>query len=198
MSQSLRESRGSSLVELLVSLALGAVLLATFSSLLVFHRHWNLRLLEEARELGDLHWASIQILTDLRQAGLAPSRPIDGPTFTMGLGHFSRHADLDGDGSIHKYSTEAVTFYLSGSQALIRQVGRQRMALLENLVPDGFRLEAFDHQGAVVALPEGAAGISAGIFSGVARVALRLRSQGGASVETSVALPFLNPVDAWG
>ncbi len=142
-----RREAGFSLVELLVSTGLGTLVLAMALALALGHGRSLVGLRAEAQALADVHWSMQQIAADLAAAGIDPQRVVFPEPLRMGAHTFSRIADLDGDGEVDRHSREFVTLLVSSRGALIRSVGRQRMALLEGVLPQGFVLRAMERSG---------------------------------------------------
>lgn len=194
---------GFSLVELLVSMGLGTLVLATALALVVGHARWSLRLRQEAQALAGLHWAMQRIASDLYMTGLDPQQRYSSDIssgissdserdnladrFALGMWQFSRAADLDGDGQVDKRSSESVTIFVSPEGDLMREVGRQRMPLLEGLRPAGFELQGVDRFGAFLARPVAAP--TSG--SGVARVLFKIDTVDAGALASSVALRWV-------
>ena len=138
---------GFSLVELLVSAGLGTLVLSMALALAMGHGRSMVELRAEAQALADIHWSMQQVAADLAAAGIDPQRVVFPEPLRMGAHGFSRIADLDGDGEVDRRSREFVTLLVSSRGALIRSVGRQRMALLEGVMPQGFVLRAMERSG---------------------------------------------------
>lgn len=138
---------GFSLVELLVSAGLGTLVLSMALALAMGHGRSMVGLRAEAQALADIHWSMQQVAADLAAAGMDPQRVVFPEPLRMGAHGFSRIADLNGDGEVDRRSREFVTLLVSSRGALIRLVGRQRMALLEGVMPQGFVLRAMERSG---------------------------------------------------
>ena len=138
---------GFSLVELLVSAGLGTLVLSMALALAMGHGRSMVGLRAEAQALADIHWSMQQVAADLAAAGIDPQRVVFPEPLRMGAHGFSRIADLNGDGEVDRRSREFVTLLVSSRGALIRSVGRQLMALLEGVMPQGFVLRAMERSG---------------------------------------------------
>lgn len=187
---------GFSLVELLVSMGLGTMVLATGVALVLGHARWTFQLRQEAHALAGLHWAIEQTAADLYSAGIDPQgiHPLD--PLEISRDAFSRAADLDGDGRVDTRSAESVSVLLSPQGDLIRQVGRQRMALLSGVAPGGFSLQTFDRFGerrepAASAEPTGSLMPPSTLDAEVARVLFRIDTLRGGRLTSSVALRWV-------
>ena len=183
-----QEETGFSLVELLVSMGLGTLVLAMALALAVGHGRSMVGLHAEAQSLADVHWSMQQIAADLAAAGTDPQGVVFPEPLRMGANRFSRIADLDGDGEVDRHSREFVTLLVSSRGALIRSVGRQRMALLEGVKPQGFVLRAMERSGRRSnreLLDGGADGITDGT---VGRVTFSIETVNGGKFSSSAAL----------
>lgn len=187
-----RREAGFSLVELLVSTGLGTLVLAMALALALGHGRSMVGLRAEAQALADVHWSMQQIAADLAAAGIDPQRVVFPEPLRMGAHTFSRIADLDGDGEVDRHSREFVTLLVSSRGALIRSVGRQRMALLEGVLPQGFVLRAMERSGRRSSreLLDGITGeITDEITDGkVARVTFSIETVNGGKFSSSTAL----------
>lgn len=147
--------RGCTLVELTVSIGIGAVVLAIGISLLIVQARIAQNVQERSELLGDVTWAIQVIADDVREAGLDPTAA-RLESFSFASAHdFSRNADLDEDGRIDPHSNEVVVLAPGAKQTLMRWVGRQATPLLGDLSGDGFRIEYFDHRGLRLGEPSG-------------------------------------------
>ena len=185
---------GFSLVELLVSTALGTLILAILVALVLGHAGSMYRLRKQAQALVDLHWAAERMAADLRAAGLDPQQAVFPAPLRIGARTFSRAADLDGDGLVDRRSREYVTFRVSDRGELMREVGRQRMALLAGLVGSGLDLRALDEFGGL--LTEGGSWMAA--ERKVARVVFSIDTASSEPLMSSVALRWVHGEDSSG
>lgn len=182
------QEAGFSLVELVVSAGLGTLVLAMALALALGHGRSMVGLRARAQALADVHWSMQQIDADLAAAGMDPQRVAFPQPLRIGAHTFSRIADLDGDGEVDRHSREFVTLLVSSRGALIRSVGRQRMALLEGVLPQGFVLGAMARSGrrSNRELPDG---LTDGLTDGtVARISFSIETVNGGKFSSSTAL----------
>lgn len=186
------QEAGFSLVELVVSAGLGTLVLAMALALALGHGRSMVGLRARAQALADVHWSMQQIDADLAAAGMDPQRVAFPQPLRIGAHTFSRIADLDGDGEVDRHSREFVTLLVSSRGALIRSVGRQRMALLEGVLPQGFVLGAMARSGrrSNRELPDGFTdGLTDGLIDGtVARISFSIETVNGGKFSSSTAL----------
>lgn len=190
------QEAGFSLVELVVSAGLGTLVLAMALALALGHGRSMVGLRARAQALADVHWSMQQIAADLAAAGMDPQRVAFPQPLQIGAHTFSRIADLDGDGEVDRHSREFVTLLVSSRGALIRSVGRQRMALLEGVLPHGFVLGAMERSGrrSNRELPDGLTdGFTDGFTDGltdatVARITFSIEMENGGKFSSSTAL----------
>ena len=191
---------GFSLVELLVSTGLGILILAIIVALVLGHAGSMYRLRKQAQALVDLHWAAERVAADLRATGLDPHQAAFPAPLRIGPHTFSRAADLDGDGLVDHRSREYVTFRVSNRGELMREVGRQRMALLAGLVGSGLDLRVSDEFGALliegVSPTEGAWWVA--VEGQVARVVFSIDTANSEPLISSVALRWVHDEDSPG
>ena len=186
------QEAGFSLVELLVSTGLGTLVLAMALALALGHGRSMVGLRAKAQALADVHWSMQQIAADLAVAGIDPQGVVFPEPLRMGAHAFSRVADLNGDGAVDRHSREFVTLLVSRRGALIRAVGRQRMALLDGVRPQGFVLRAMERSGRrsnrewLDEIPDG---ITVEITDrAVARIAFSIETVNGDKFSSSTAL----------
>ena len=186
------QEAGFSLVELVVSAGLGTLVVAMALALALGHGRSMVGLRARAQALADVHWSMQQIDADLAAAGMDPQRVAFPQPLRIGAHTFSRIADLDGDGEVDRHSREFVTLLVSSRGALIRSVGRQRMALLEGVLPQGFVLGAMARSGrrSNRELPDGFTdGLTDGLIDGtVARISFSIETVNGGKFSSSTAL----------
>jgi hypothetical protein len=144
-----RAPAGTTLVEVLLGIALGVVALAATASLLTAGLAARARAGAGADGLAAAAGAVDQIVRDVRLAGYDPDAAGFGGVADATSTSVVLEADLDGDGAVDASSEERVAYRLSAAgDALQRVVGAQVLPLVSPLAPGGFRLRYFDAAGA--------------------------------------------------
>jgi Tfp pilus assembly protein PilW len=186
-------TRGFTLVELVVGLALGLVALGVLAA--AFAAGARVLVLSGARvEATDaVIIAAESFQFDVRRAGWDPAGIAVEPLVVARPDRLTLHADLDGDGRVDA-SSEELTSYVcsSGPPRLSRIIGAQSQPVAGDVTSCGLRYA--DASG--VAIVPGAGGLSAADRSRVRRVTLDLGVRTGplsvpAGRSTTVALRSL-------
>jgi len=179
--QRLRSAAGVTLIDLLVSVALGLVAMATVLS---FHRAQLSALQDQARQL-DLQTSTRAIVDlfarEVRRAGLDPGCTRNFAMLADGSATQVRvQQDLNANGALDPGS-EDITYRIVQSNRLERVTGTSTEVLLSNLDLSGSRVRYFDGGGAEL-LPSPS--LSAAQRAAVRRVRLELVASGAAASPT--------------
>jgi prepilin-type N-terminal cleavage/methylation domain-containing protein len=183
-------SRGFTLVELVVGLALGLVALAILVA--AFAAGVRLLVLSGARvEATDaVVIAAESFQFDVRRAGWDPAGASVEPLVDARADRVTLHADLDGDGAVDPSSEEVTSYVCSaGPPRLSRIIGAQSMPVAGDVTACELRYA----DAAGVPVVPGPDGLSADERRAVRRIALDLGVRSGAitasaSRSTTVAL----------
>lgn len=168
-----RSAAGFTLTEILVTLGLGLVSLATVTS---FH-HFQLQTLRRQATQNDLQMTARSVIDlftrDVRRAGRNPncsagvSAIADAKQFRVRV-----QSDLDGDGTPGGLEEDITYIFKSGMNGIDRVANGTTATLVDNVVLENSLIRYFDETGAEITAGE--SGLAAGQRDRVRRIRLQV------------------------